>query len=64
MVTWKENVVNDSDKTMNTVDEGCDLNDADNGCIDLVSECGHMRSRDSEDDTPLQTRMNRELYIN
>jgi hypothetical protein len=51
MVTWKENVVNGSDKT----------NDSDDGCIDLMSGCGHVMSRDSEDNTPLQTRMNREL---
>jgi hypothetical protein len=61
MVSWKENVVNECDKTMNTVEEGWDLNDSDDGCIDLVSECGHVRSRDSEDNTPLQTRMNTEL---
>jgi hypothetical protein len=61
MVTWKENVANDSDKTMNTVEEGCDLNDSDDGCIDLVSECGHVMSRDSEDNTAMQTGMNREL---
>jgi hypothetical protein len=53
----KENIVNDSDKTVNTVQEGCDLSDSDDGCI----ECGHMKSDDSEDDTPLETRMNREL---
>jgi hypothetical protein len=46
---------------MNTVEEGCDLNDSDGGCIDLGSECGHMKSHDLEDNTPLQTRMNREL---
>jgi hypothetical protein len=61
MVTWKETVGNDSDKSMNTVEEGCNLNDSDDGCIDLVCECGHVRSRDSEDNTPLQSRMNREL---
>jgi hypothetical protein len=58
MVTWKGNIVNDGDKSMNTVEEGWDLGD---GCIDLVSECGHVRGRDSEDDTPLQTRICREL---
>jgi hypothetical protein len=40
MVIWIENV---NDKTKNTVEEGCDLSDSDDGCIDLVSECGNMR---------------------
>jgi hypothetical protein len=46
MVTWKENIVNESDKT-----EGCDHNNSDDGSICLVSECGQVRSCDSEDDT-------------
>jgi hypothetical protein len=61
MVTWKGNIVNDGDKSTNTVEEGWDLGDSGDGCIDLVSECGHTRSHVSQDDTPLQTRMNREL---
>jgi hypothetical protein len=52
--------MNESDKTVNTMEEECDLSDSDDGCIDLVCECGHVRSCGSEDDTPLQSTMNRE----
>jgi hypothetical protein len=45
MVTWKKSTVSDSDETMNTVEEGCVLNNSDDGC---------MRSDDSEGDTLLE----------
>jgi hypothetical protein len=46
---------------MNALEEGCDHNDPDDVCIYLMCECGHVRSHDSEDNIPLQSRMNREL---
>jgi hypothetical protein len=51
MATWKEHENR----------EGYDRNNPDDGSIYLVSECGQVRSHDSEDDTPLQTRVNSEL---